>query len=155
MLIDWRKSIPPLTSPGLDPGPPAIDSSSPHHHAQYARLLSLFVDDPSPLAPFSVHRFALKGKQLGKDVGEWFGPSTAAGAITTLLNEFEPAGLGVANVLDGTIYKSEVETMSNNWQRPVLVLIGLRLGIDGVNSIYYESIKVRLPAIIQLLPCRD
>lgn len=24
---------------------------------------------------------ALAGKELGKDVGQWFGPSTAAGAI--------------------------------------------------------------------------
>jgi cysteine protease ATG4 len=26
---------------------------------------------------------ALAGKELGKDVGQWFGPSTAAGAIKT------------------------------------------------------------------------
>lgn len=28
-----------------------------------------------------VHRMALAGKELGKDVGQWFGPSTAAGAL--------------------------------------------------------------------------
>ena len=33
------------------------------------------------LCPFSVHRMALAGKELGKDIGQWFGPSTAAGAI--------------------------------------------------------------------------
>ena len=32
-------------------------------------------------APSSVHRMALTGKELGKDVGEEFGSSTAAGAI--------------------------------------------------------------------------
>jgi len=39
------------------------------------------MDDPSPLCPFSVHRMALIGKELGKEVGEWFGPSTASGAL--------------------------------------------------------------------------
>lgn len=50
-------------------------------YATYVRILSWFMDDPLPHAPFSVHRMALVGKQLGKEVGEWFGPSTAAGAI--------------------------------------------------------------------------
>jgi cysteine protease ATG4 len=27
---------------------------------------------------------ALAGKELGKDVGQWFGPSTAAGAIKSV-----------------------------------------------------------------------
>jgi hypothetical protein len=29
---------------------------------------------------------ALAGKELGKDVGQWFGPSTAAGAIKYVLS---------------------------------------------------------------------
>jgi cysteine protease ATG4 len=36
---------------------------------------------PAQEAPFSVHRMALAGKELGTDVGQWFGPSVAAGAI--------------------------------------------------------------------------
>lgn len=86
------------------------------------------------------------GKQLGKEVGEWFGPSTAAGAIKSLVNNFEPAGLKVVNVVDGAIYCSDVEAVAkagtDQWQNPVLILVGLRLGIDGVNPIYHESIKV-------------
>lgn len=50
-------------------------------HATYARILSWFLDDPSPACAFGVHRMAREGKRLGKEVGEWFGPSTAAGAI--------------------------------------------------------------------------
>jgi cysteine protease ATG4 len=50
-------------------------------YATYVRVLSWFLDDPSPLCPFSVHRMALIGKELGKEVGEWFGPSTASGAL--------------------------------------------------------------------------
>ena len=50
-------------------------------YVTYVKILSWFLDSPSPLAPFGVHRMALAGKDLGKDVGSWFGPSTAAGAI--------------------------------------------------------------------------
>lgn len=50
-------------------------------YATYVQIVTWFLDSPSPLCPFSVHRMALVGKDLGKDVGQWFGPSTAAGAI--------------------------------------------------------------------------
>ena len=50
-------------------------------YATYVQILTWFLDDPSPMCPFSVHRMALVGKQLGVRVGQWFGPSTAAGAI--------------------------------------------------------------------------
>ena len=86
------------------------------------------------------------GKQLGKEVGEWFGPSTAAGAIKALVNAFEPAGMSVVSVSDGSIYRSEVEGAARGstgaWVRPVLILVNLRLGIDGVNPIYHDAVKV-------------
>ncbi|KAM0748846.1 hypothetical protein T439DRAFT_357999 [Meredithblackwellia eburnea MCA 4105] len=148
---DWRRPLPPVPTPttngqGQTPHfsvpPPTPLSPS---HATYTRIISLFLDDPSPLAPFSVHRFALMGKQLGKEVGEWFGPSTAAGAIKALVSEYEPAGLAVSSFVDGTVYKSEVVEAAGGedgeWQKPVLVLINLRLGIDGVNPIYHEAVK--------------
>ncbi|KAJ8293624.1 Cysteine protease ATG4 [Rhodotorula toruloides] len=135
---DWRRPLPPgeftASSPSLVPSA-----------ATYARILSLFLDDPSPISPFSVHRFAQQGKLLGKEIGEWFGPSTAAGAIKTLVNAYEPAGLKVVSCVDGTVYESEVLAASTRdgekWKMPVLVLINVRLGIDGVNPIYYEAIK--------------
>jgi cysteine protease ATG4 len=144
--------------------------------------MSYFMDDPSPLCPFSVHRMALIGKELGKEVGEWFGPSTAQGALKTLANAFPPCGLAVAGATDGMVFKSDVYAASNlpstGWEmggdgahdeasgrkarrlsrragqavgespptwgsKAVLVLVGLRLGLDGVNPIYHESVKVR------------
>lgn len=80
-------------------------------------------------------------------MGEWFGPSTAAGTIKYLVNEYEGAGLGVVSGGDGVVYQSEVETIGR-WKegektRPVLVLLGARLGIDEVNPVYWPSIKVR------------
>lgn len=103
---------------------------------------------------------ALIGKELGKEVGEWFGPSTASGALKTLADAFPPCGLAVSTASDGIIYKSDVyaasSQLSGDWKvaedervatgrwggKAVLLLIGLRLGLDGVNPIYHDSIKV-------------
>lgn len=125
--------------------------------ATYTQILSWFMDDPSTACPFGIHRMAREGKRLGKEVGEWFGPSTAAGAIKRLVDEYPQAGLGVSLASDGVVYLSEVKaearhttrlsTMtvtdqgSSSWQRPVLILIGLRLGLEGVNAMYHDAIK--------------
>lgn len=141
---DWRRPLPalPIQRPPSPSPDPTITPAPVPSLGRYARLLSLFLDDPSPSAPFSVHRFALEGKQLGKEVGEWFGPSTAAGAIKTLVHGYPAAGLAVCSVVDGSVYRSEVQAASGgNWQTPVLLLIGLRLGIDGVNPIYHEGVQ--------------
>jgi cysteine protease ATG4 len=123
-------------------------------YATYVRVLSWFFDDPSPACPFGVHRMAREGKRLGKEPGEWFGPSTAAGAIKQLVDDFHGAGIGVSLAADGVVYLSRARKAaqvpgshasphgSHRWQRPVLVLIGVRLGLDGVNPVYHESIKV-------------
>ncbi|KAG5651052.1 hypothetical protein H0H81_010067 [Sphagnurus paluster] len=129
-------------------------------YATYVQIVTWFFDTPTPEAPFSVHRMALAGKELGTDVGQWFGPSTAAGAIKTLVNAFPEAGLGVSVATDGTLFETDVfaashtgassirsprrhvKALSSSWgDRPVLVLIGVRLGIGGVNPIYYDTIK--------------
>ena len=65
-FLDWRR--PPCPIHTAD-------------YATYVQILTWFFDTPSPEAPFSVHRMALAGKELGTDVGQWFGPSVAAGGI--------------------------------------------------------------------------
>lgn len=46
----------------------------------YQGVVRLFADDP--LAPFSIHKFAIHGRlNCDKALGEWFGPSAAASAI--------------------------------------------------------------------------
>ncbi|ORX54964.1 hypothetical protein DM01DRAFT_264862 [Hesseltinella vesiculosa] len=47
----------------------------------YVKITHWFLDELSPRAPFSIHRIALLGKQLGKNIGEWFGPSTISQVI--------------------------------------------------------------------------
>lgn len=74
----------------------------------------------------------------------------------TLVHAFPAAGLGVYVAADGgTIYESEVIAASHTafgsprrssrrtWgDRAVLILIGHRLGIDRVNPVYYDTLKV-------------
>ena len=50
-------------------------------YATPVQILTWFFNSPSTLCPFSVHRMVLAGKELGKGVGQWFGPSTAADTI--------------------------------------------------------------------------
>ena len=69
--LDWRRP------------PRPVDSAD---YATYVKILTWFFDSPDPLCPFSVHRMALAGKELGTEVGCWFGPSTAAGAIKYVLH---------------------------------------------------------------------
>ncbi|GAA5857896.1 hypothetical protein JCM8547_006020 [Rhodosporidiobolus lusitaniae] len=155
---DWRRPLPPTSSTSNASSSstnlliPSSSAPPVPSVAVYARLLALFLDTPaSPsISPFSVHAFAAAGKTLGKNPGEWFGPSTAAGAIKALVNAYEPAGFRVVSCVDGAVYESEVAKESGGWEKPVLVLVNVRLGIDGVNPIYYEAIKgiFRLPQTV-------
>ncbi|KAL7010050.1 Cysteine protease atg4 [Cystobasidiomycetes sp. EMM_F5] len=131
------------------PGSVKIEGQDSRNFGRYVRLLSLFMDDPdNSLCPFSVHQFAAEGEKLGKNVGEWFGPSTAAGAIKALTSGWSPADLGVLVAYDTTVYQDQIfsaaadpSASSPSWSRPVLILVPLRLGITGVNPIYQQSIK--------------
>ncbi|GJJ09389.1 hypothetical protein Clacol_003611 [Clathrus columnatus] len=135
-LVDWRRPIHP---------------SSSDNYIVYVKILTWFFDSPSPSCPFSVHRMALAGKELGKDVGQWFGPSTAAGAIKKLVHQFPTSQLAVSVASDGVVFDSDVYAASNSGRKKhsiarwggtaVLVLVGIRLGIEGVNPIYYEGVK--------------
>lgn len=140
----WRRPIHPTPS---------------NDYVIYVKILTWFFDNPSLSCPFSVHRMALAGKELGKDVGQWFGPSTAAGAIKKLVHRFPAAQLAVSVASDNAVFDSDVYAASNFGRKrhstsrwggtAVLVLVGIRLGIEGVNPIYYEGIKVNLPHVSQ------
>ena len=72
------------------------------------------------------------------------------------MHAFPEAGLGVSVAADGgVIYQSDIYAVSHSvigsprryarlsWgDRGVLILIGIRLGLDGVNPVYYDTIKV-------------
>ncbi|KAJ7889656.1 hypothetical protein B0H13DRAFT_1887921 [Mycena leptocephala] len=135
----WGFEPPPVPTPTAPFPPPSRRT-----HALRARLLSWFPDTLA--APFGVHRMALAGKAVGKDVGMWFGPSAAAGALRTLVDAFPAAGLSVSVATDGTLYQTEQRgegRARKGWgDRPVLLLLEIRLGLEDVNPIYYEMIKL-------------
>lgn len=144
---DWRREQKPSSQGGESDTEEA--KSRQEKYAKYVRLLSWFMDEPSLACPFGVHRMAREGKRLGKEVGEWFGPSTAGGAIKKLVDEYPDAGIGASLASDGVVYLDQVRAQSQgssshstaHWNRPVLVLIGVRLGLEGVHAMYHDSIK--------------
>ncbi|KAG0361755.1 Cysteine protease atg4 [Mortierella sp. AD032] len=111
----------------------------------YVRILSWFLDDMNARSPFSVHRIALLGKQLGKNIGEWFGPSTTSQVTKALVHNYPESGLGVYVTTDGVIYKDQVEEAAtlkkSSGFSHLLILVTIRLGIDKLNPIYNDAIK--------------
>jgi len=72
----------------------------------------------------------------------------------TLVHNFPEALLGISIAVDDQIFQTDVYSASHppsssprprkdlRWgERAVVVLIGIRLGIGGVNPIYYDTIK--------------
>ncbi|KAF4621690.1 hypothetical protein D9613_012811 [Agrocybe pediades] len=82
-------------------------------YATYVQILTWFLDMPSPGSPFSFHRMALAGKELGTDVVQWFEPSVAAGTIRILTTAFPECGLSTAVALDSTLYQNHLFAASH------------------------------------------
>ncbi|ORY94138.1 hypothetical protein BCR43DRAFT_443653 [Syncephalastrum racemosum] len=116
------------------------------HWKEYRRILQWFLDELSPRAPFSIHRIALLGKQLGKNIGEWFGPSTISQVILALVSDFPSAKLGVYVATDGVVYRDDVRDIATGKRpqgvfRSILILVSIRLGIDSLHPTYYPALK--------------
>lgn len=109
-----------------------------------AEILELFVDTPT--APFSLHNFVWHGEAAcGKMPGEWFGPSAAASSIKALQNAYsQDMQVYISNGSD--VYENHFmkAAVKDGEFRPTLVLLGLRLGIDSVNKVYWDSLKYML-----------
>ena len=124
------------------------------------RLLSLFADDPR--APFSIHKFVEHGAAAcGKHPGEWFGPSATANCIQyvvsfllgcyetdiyrSLSEQYPACGLKVYVTSDGAdVYEDVLLRLAkpeNNVFHPVLILVGIRLGIERVTPAYWEGLQ--------------
>lgn len=102
-------------------------------------VVRLFTD--SRASPLSLCNFVdFAHTYCGKRVGEWFGPSDAAKSIRGLVNATPKVGLHVYVTSDsGDIYEEELDFSS-----PTLILGGLRLGINSVNPVYWEFLKLVL-----------
>ena len=125
------------------------------------KLLNVFADDPR--APFSLHRFIDHGaSHCGKHPGEWFGPSATASCIEYVLyrgcfirlccralsQQYPACGLSVYVTGDGAdIYQDRLFKLARNSAggfRPVLILIGIRLGIERVTPVYWDALTTSL-----------
>ncbi|CAI7621332.1 unnamed protein product [Penicillium pancosmium] len=112
-----------------------------------SKLLAMFADDPE--SPFSIHRFVQRGAEsCGKYPGEWFGPSATARCIQMLSSECESPKLRVYVTNDTSdVYEDQVARLGrdeNGQTIPVLVLLGLRLGIEQVTSVYWDGLRAAL-----------
>ncbi|KAL8771743.1 MAG: hypothetical protein Q9209_002934 [Squamulea sp. 1 TL-2023] len=110
-------------------------------------LLSLFADHPS--APFSIHRFVEHGASAcGKHPGEWFGPSAAARCIQALTQDRPAMNLKVYINGDGAdVYEDRLLSLATAGEgqfTPILILVGIRLGIDRVTPVYWDALKASL-----------
>ncbi|KAJ5110734.1 hypothetical protein N7532_001269 [Penicillium argentinense] len=118
-----------------------------HWPEEESKLLAMFADHPD--SPFSIHRFVQRGAEsCGKYPGEWFGPSATARCIQMLSNECESPKLRVY-VTNNTsdVYEAQVAGLGRDETgqiMPVLILLGLRLGIEHVTSVYWDGLRAAL-----------
>ncbi|MCJ1288376.1 Cysteine protease atg4 [Xylographa opegraphella] len=110
-------------------------------------LLALFADDPK--APYSIHNFVEHGAAAcDKHPGEWFGPSATARCIQALSEGQQDDGLKVYIAGDGAdVYEDTFLKLARAEKgvfHPVLILLGIRLGIDRVTPVYWEALKSSL-----------
>eukprot|EP00730_Choanoeca_flexa_P016092 TRINITY_DN7536_c0_g1_i1.p1 TRINITY_DN7536_c0_g1~~TRINITY_DN7536_c0_g1_i1.p1 ORF type:complete len:375 (+),score=56.99 TRINITY_DN7536_c0_g1_i1:113-1237(+) len=102
-------------------------------------LLKRFEDRPD--RPYSIHRLATHGKQLGKKPGSWVTPTDAAHCLRLATNSVDDRELNVFVAMDSLLI---METLVDQCLRsqPTLVLIPLRLGIEKLDANVFESLKM-------------
>jgi cysteine protease ATG4 len=109
--------------------------------AEEVNVIRLFADEPG--APLSLHNFVRHGEtHCGKRPGEWFGPSAAASSIKALC-EAHCDDLRVYISAGSDVYENEMRHVAVDAAgrfRPTLILLGIRLGIDAVNPVYWDTL---------------
>jgi len=104
----------------------------------FVQTIRWFADVPSDQVPYSIHAIAKAGQSYGKSIGEWLGPSTIAHALSQLVQTHAASNLSVYVSDDGAVYQDKVFRNNNN--KPVFIIIPLRLGVDTTNEIYYQPL---------------
>lgn len=68
-------------------------------------------------------------------------------SCSSLVNERQEIDLKIVVADDGVVYRTDIERSFppdiDEWSTPLLLLVPLRLGLDKMNSIYFEQLKVR------------
>lgn len=99
------------------------------------------------VAPFSLHNFVKIGNKLnGLSPGEWFGPSTTANCIQKLVSKYPECGVNkcIVSVSSGDVSGPAVEKAFRDGAQNILILLGMKLGLNAVNKKYWEDIKMIL-----------
>ncbi|GAV29479.1 hypothetical protein PMKS-002980 [Pichia membranifaciens] len=126
-----------------------FSSSSPEDLEQHWEIVEQFADVSE--AAYSIQNYVLyAAKYCGKRPGEWFGPSNAAKSIQKLCEE-KPSvsNLKVYISTDsGDIFEDEILKLSAESDTesftPILLLCGVRLGVQNINPLYWEFLKYLL-----------
>jgi len=140
------------------------------HSAIYDMVLRWFADYPSAECPYSIHNIAQLGLKFGKNVGEWFGPSTISQVLEDLVADHNPGDLRLYASSDGCLYLDQIHALCTSGKecgtrsvdpkdkekekdketetkeaeadwKPLIILIPLRLGLDTLNSDYIPAVK--------------
>ncbi|CAK7274351.1 Cysteine protease atg4 [Sporothrix epigloea] len=110
-------------------------------------IISLFADDPR--APFSIHNFVSFGAAAcGKYPGEWFGPSATSRCIQALANSNSNGIRVYASGDFPDVYEDEFLKVAMSGPGggfcPTLILVSTRLGVDKMNTVYWEALTSTL-----------
>lgn len=105
-------------------------------------IIRLFKDTPE--APFSLHNFVQTGVKLSNmKPGQWFGPSATSRSIQNLVEEYPQSGIDkcIVSVSSGDIPKEVIdEAYACEMESKTLILLGVKLGINSVNELYWRDI---------------
>jgi cysteine protease ATG4 len=107
----------------------------------YLKIVSRFEDVRT--APFGLHQIVLMGEDSGKQIGDWWGPSTIGQVLKKLVRFDDFSNLCISVALDHQLATEEVlelQTSSETFT-PVLIIVPLRLGLSELNQIYIDGLK--------------
>lgn len=108
----------------------------------YLKIVNRFEDTRQ--TSFSIHQIALMGNSEDKKVGQWFGPNTVAQVLKKLIRYDEWCALTIHVALDNTVATDEIYELcteeDSSW-KPLLLIVPLRLGLNEINSIYFNALK--------------
>lgn len=110
--------------------------------SKYNEIISWFQDNPD--YPFSFHNFVKNGcKYNDMKPGQWFGPAATSTSIKKLIEDFPECGIDdcLISVSSGDIFQCDVDKIfSEKQDSKVLILLGVKLGLNNINISYTKDI---------------
>uniref|UniRef100_A0AC35U6I0 Cysteine protease n=1 Tax=Rhabditophanes sp. KR3021 TaxID=114890 RepID=A0AC35U6I0_9BILA len=105
--------------------------------------------DDSNTGQLGIYEFLECSKShYNKPIGEWFTPNEAASTMSYLINKNNLSRnpllskFAIYCPTNCCVELNMVEEASDNWNKSVLIIVPVRLGLKKVNKCYYEHFKV-------------